>query len=225
MKRMKSILAMVVVIAMVFVLSTSTFATGNPVSVSILWEGIEIYAADVYTTDVDLYKSQLYPNQTGAYHLYDLPTIVPTGYPVTYPTTYTAADALIAGWIKANIDMEVYADATDAIGDYSYVWVSSIDPSTALYFDSYAGLPSYDGDYYLESTRTVNGITYYTYVWAGYTWNLYVDDCFAGTYSSEYAMSDIDSVIFDYNWVVTAPFETTTYFPSALPGPVPITPY
>ena len=74
MKRTKSIVALVLAVVLVFALSASAFATGNPVNVSIQWEGVEFYNADVYTTDVDLYKSQLYPNQTGVNHLYEIPS-------------------------------------------------------------------------------------------------------------------------------------------------------
>lgn len=221
MKRTKSIVALALAVILVFALSASAFATGNPVNVSIQWDGVEIYSASVYTSDVDLYKSQLAATLNNDYHLYDLPTTVPTGFPVVNPTAYTAADVLIAGWVKAN----GYTTATAAAGQYSYVWYSNTNnqnvSSTSLYFDMYGGLPSDDGYYYLESTRYIDNVPYYTYVWAGYSWNLYIDDVYVNDYSSDYVMSGIDSIVFNYDWVVTTPYETTTYVPGCLPGPAP----
>ena len=208
MKRtMKRFAGMFLALAMMLSLSATAFAaTNNTVPVSIKMYGEEAYTANVTTADI---ASRC---KDGAEHLYDIPSNV-TGQ----LAEYTAADALIAAY------MMTYGNSfTD--DQLKWHWDETTTPvefaGWGLYFDTYDGLSSDDGNYYYVGTRVNDkGETVYHYYWEGDTWNFYINGSNEPTdwTSAHYAFADLTSIQFEYNTTRTE-FDSETYFP-ANPAP------
>jgi hypothetical protein len=210
MKNFKRIAAIVLAVAMIFALSASAFATGHSVTVSVYWEDVLDYSIDVDASDIET----LCDNNA---HLYTVT------YPnnVTYPTTYTAADALLASYLKN------YEQSSFTSDEIDYAWYQTNYPNSpahyGLYISRFEGL-EYDavGTYYL-----VEGLHYseelqdyaYTYYWVGDGWSLNIDGTLAEYYPSEYTFDEISSITFTYMPIRSDNFESTTYIPGALPAP------
>lgn len=208
--KLKKFAAVTLALSMVFAMSANAFAVGNSTtSVEIQWYGEEAYTVSVTNQDIS--------SRCGSEsHLYEVPTYVTDAL-----TSYTAADALIAAYMMTYNINDASTIGADTI-DYAWYDVSEEDEPThyGLYFATYEGLSADAGQYYLVSTRYAeDGTAYYTYYWAGDAWNLYINGTSAEEYSSEYDLSDISSIRFDYNTVTSETFETTTPITGALSAP------
>lgn len=208
--KMKKFTAVILALVMIFAMSANAFAAGNSTtSVEIQMYGEEAYTVSV--TDQDI--SSLCGN---ASHLYTVPTHVTDAL-----TSYTPADALIAAYMLT-YDINNTSDIGEDVISYAWHDVSEENEPThyGLYFATYEGLSADAGQYYLVSTRyDEEGTAYYTYYWAGDAWNLYINGAFAEEYSSEYDLSNVSSIRFDYNTVTSETFETTTPISGALSAP------
>lgn len=206
MKTMKKAWALVLALVMVFSLSATAFATGTAVPVEI--EGIpgaftqQVTAADIAGLCSD-----------DADHLYTLPDDATDAL-----TGYTVADALIAAYMMEN-DIDSVEDLEDS-GKISTAWYNTAPEGQpahyGLYFTQYAGKASGTGAYYYVSQRTEDGKTYYTYNWKGNSWTLSVNGSVANEYASEYLLSAVTSISFNYEATETGNFETTTYIADAI---------
>lgn len=209
MKRTKSIVALVLAVVLVFALSASAFAT-NTVTVSVYWENVLDYTTTVSTSEI----AALCGNNA---HLYALPQ-----GNVTYPSTYTAADALIASYLK-NYNYSSYTS-----DEIDYAWYQTNYPSTpahyGLYIDCFEGL-RYDtvGTYYQLGDPVWNverEAWVYTYYWVGDGWSLKINNQTAAYYASEYDFDTISSITFTYMPIQSDNFESTTVIPNAIYVPV-----
>lgn len=211
MKKNRNVAALVLALVLAFSMSVSAFAAGNgTTSVEIQLYGEEAYSVPVTAQDI----SALCGSEP---HLYDVPNYVTDAL-----TSYTPADALIAAYMMA-YGINNASDIGEDVIAYAWYDVSEKDEPThyGLNFSTYEGLSAdASGQYYLVSTRYgEDGTAYYTYYWEGDAWNLYINGTLAEAYSSEYALSDVSSIRFDYNTVTSETFETDTLIPGALPAP------
>lgn len=209
MKKTKRIAALVLALVLAFALSASAFAT-NTVTVSVYWEDVLDYTTTVSTSEIDA----LCGNND---HLYALPQGT-----VTYPSTYTAADALIASYLKN------YQQSSYTSDEIDYAWYQTNYPSTpahyGLYIDCFEGL-RYDtiGTYYQLGDPVWNSdlaAWVYTYYWVGDGWSLKINGQLAAYYASEYDFDDISCITFTYGPIRSDNFESTTVISGAIYVPV-----
>lgn len=213
-KTLKRTLAIVMAIAMLFALSVSVFAYNNGVViVNVTEEGSPLISTTVSAAEIANFRSI-----TGTtFHLYEGPTA--NNSTESYPSNYTAADALIAAYLK------------DAGNDYDldtfdYTWYEVLDASWnpvtigddtlyGLYFTVFDDYASDNGTYYIVSE--VNGV--YTYYWRGSSWSMTIDDnnTYADGYATQYSLDDIYMITFDFQSIRSDNFESTTEIPGALP--------
>lgn len=139
----------------------------------------------------------------GKTHLYDT-----TGASASVPNVgYTAADVLYAGWQKQ------YGAAADS-SQIDIGWDNAPDTGApGAYFTVYGGMSADAGNYYYVG-MTEDGL--YEYYWRGDSWNLYIDGQLAQMYATSYAVSNISSVVFDYNTTRSENFTLDYYIQGCL---------
>ena len=192
-------MAMVMTMAMMFAMTTTSFAADGSVNVQVKMYG-ETYI------DENVTDAQIAANVGASGHIYT----VPSG--VAHPSAYTAADALMQAYTN-------FYGSFDA-SQVAYAWDTSWEGHEGLYFSTYDGISADAGNYYLVGTSVnAQGVTEYTYYWAGDSWSLYIDGTLADEYASRYDLATASNIVFDYNTVTSESFTTTTEIPGALPAP------
>ncbi len=195
MKNFKKILSIVMVLVMVFAMTATAFATNSGVTVNVLMYGdsTEPYISQTISA------AEIAGYAQGASHLYST-----TGASSSVPSIgYTAADALYGAWYKSNNGIAPDSDQVN-IG-----WDNNPEEGLpGAYFTVYDGMSADAGTYYYVG-MTADGK--YEYYWRGDSWNLYIDGNLATAYATSYAVSNISSVVFDYNTTRSDNFTLTYY--------------
>ena len=171
-------------VVMVLSMSVSVFAADNsangiPVTIN---NGTQVYTETITTDDFASYVTSVGKDTN---HLFT----VKEG--VSIAAAPNAADALIAGWLKAN-ENDTYTDIEIASD-----WDTTSSPA-GLYFTLFDSLGT--TGHYVFVGMTPEGK--YEYYWTGTSWTLYVTiggvKSLANFYASSYPVSELDAVEFDY---------------------------
>lgn len=208
--KMKKFTAVILALVMIFAMSANAFAAGNSTtSVEIQMYGEEAYTVSVTDQDIS--------SRCGSEsHLYEVPTYVTDAL-----TSYTAADALIAAYMMTYNINDASTIGADTI-DYACVDVEVPGvpgPVVGVVGGAILGVAGADQVVLTSVGREAFVGGKIQAIMRGLVFLRNVIPGFAEEYSSEYDLSNVSSIRFDYNTVTSETFETTTPISGALSAP------